>query len=253
MVATAKAPIEGGIVLSELYRLSVDQYHRMISPLILHDGDPVELLEGLLLHKWPARFGRSSDTILIDELYPLSVQQYQEMNRLGILTDDDRVELLEGVIYKRMSILPPHTGTVIRLTDIIKPKVPAGWRYRQEQPIILGDSEPIPDGAVATGTNEDNYRFHPLAQDVPLVIEVADTSLGRDRGPKLRSYARAGIICYWLVNLIDRQIEVYTQPNPTAETPTYAASAIFKPGDLVPLKIGEQSIAEIPVSEILPV
>jgi hypothetical protein len=252
MVATAKALTGNTVELADVYRLSVDQYDRMISPRILHDGDPLELLEGLLLHKWPARFGRSADSILVDELYPLSVEQFHEMFRLGILRDEDRLELLEGVIYKRTSILPPHTGTVIRLTDIIKPRLPVGWRYRQEQPVVLSDGEPMPDGAVATGTDEDNFCFHPLAKDVSLAIEVADTTLTRDRGPKCRSYARAGIACYWIVNLIDRQIEVHTHPNPAAEPPVYSNMQIFKPGDSVPLTIAEQTIAQIQVVELLP-
>jgi Uma2 family endonuclease len=110
----------------------------------------------------------------------------------------------------------------------------------------------MPDGAVATGTNDDNFRFHPLGKDVALVIEVADTTLNRDRGIKLRSYARAGIVCYWIVNLNDRQIEVYTDPDSAAEVPTYRKPQIFKPGDSVPLEIGGRIVANIAFDEILP-
>jgi hypothetical protein len=252
MVALARSQVEPDIQLTEIYRLSVDQYHQMIRPEILHDGDPLELLEGLLLRKWPTRYRDSLDTIYIEQFYPLSVQQYEEMGRLGILSSDDRVELLEGVIFKRMPIFPPHTGTVLRLTDTIKPKLPAGWRYRQEQPIVLSDGEPMPDGVVATGTDEDNFLFHPLGKDVALVIEVADSTLDRDRGIKLRSYSRAGIICYWIINLIDRQIEVYTQPDAAAPTPTYGSMEIFKAGQSVPLSFNGNLIAQVAVDELLP-
>lgn len=252
MVAAAQIPSETDIRLADLYRLSVNQYHGMISAAILHTGHPVELLEGLLLHKWPKRYRDSLDTIYIEQFFPLTVQQYQEMGRLGILTNDDRVELLEGVIFKRMPIFPPHTGTVLRLTDTIKPKLPNGWRYRQEQPIILSDGEPMPDGVVATGTDDDNFRFHPVGKDVALVVEVCDSTLDRDRSIKLRSYARAGIICYWIINLIDRQVEVYTKPDATAAVPTYGSTEILKPGQKVPLSIDGQVLTQIAVDELLP-
>ncbi len=134
--------------------------------------------------------------MFVDEFYTLSVRQFEEMGRLGILTADDRVELLEGVMFKRLPTFPPHTGTVTRLTDTIKPKLPVGWRYRQEQPIIVDHAEPLPDGAVATGIDDDNFLFHPPGKDVVLVIEVSDSTLIRDRAIKLPSYARAGIVCY---------------------------------------------------------
>lgn len=82
------------------------------------------------------------------------------------------------------------------------------------------------------------------------MIEVADSSLARDRTIKLPSYARAGIVCYWIINLIDRQIEVHTQPDASAEVPTYRDRQIFKPGDTVPLIIDGQTMAQIPVADL---
>jgi hypothetical protein len=188
----------------------------------IYAGDAIELLEGLLYRKSYPDVPTPVGMVDVGSIFPLTPAQFRLMGRAGILSDDDNVELIEGVIYNHMTILPPHTGTVIRLNGVLKPLMPAGWRYRQEQPIVLFDGEPIPDGVIATGSDDDNFRFHPLARDVDVAIEVADSSLLRDRTIKLRSYAHAGIPVYWNINLIDRQVEVHTDPDPLAVPgPTY--------------------------------
>jgi hypothetical protein len=89
-----------------------------------------------------------------------------------------------------------------------------------------------PDGLVACGDIDDYAAGHPTPAAVGLVIEVADASLEKVRGNKLRSYARAGIICYWIVNLIDRQVEVDTQR--------------------LPLVLDGKFIAELAAADLLP-
>jgi Uma2 family endonuclease len=118
--------------------------------------------------------------------------------------------------------------------------------------VTLQDGEPEPDLVVARGQRRDFLVRHPGAADVGLLIEVADSTLGRDRGIKLRSYAQASIKCYWIVNLIDRQIEVYTDPDATAETPCYRGFEVFKPGDAVSLNLGEQTVGQVRVTDVLP-
>ena len=163
-----------------------------------------------------------------EPIFRLSVDQYHELMRAGVLMDGDPVELLEGVLVRKMTLYPPHTGTVLSLRRRIEPELPSGYRYRAEQPVVLGDGEPEPDGVIALGTPADDFVFHPPAADVRLVIEVADATLARDRTIKLRSYARAGIPAYWIVNLIDRQVEVYTDPDPAAvPDPTYRCRDVF--------------------------
>jgi len=188
-----------------------------------------------------------------EPIYRLSVDQYHDLINRGQLTADDPVELIEGVLVFKMPKNRPHKAAVRRCNQAITAVLPANYFYDQEQPITLADGEPEPDGMVVTGRVQDYDDVDVDPSKVPLVIEIAEATLKRDRGSKLHSYARAGIVCYWIVNLIDRQIEVYTQPNTTSEVPTYAAPEIFKPGDSVPFKIGGQLIAEIPVAEILPV
>ena len=81
-----------------------------------------------------------------------------------------------------------------------------------EAGIPLTDSEPEPDLMVARGDSADYPDSHPKAADVALVVEISDTTLARDRGAKMRMYARAGIPAYWIVDLNESRVEVRTDP-----------------------------------------
>lgn len=190
--------------------------------------------------------------IMPNDLFRLSVEQYHELIDAGTLGTGDRVELLEGILFRKMSKNPPHSYSNGRIQQIIGSALHPGWLLRLQEPITLSDSEPEPDAAIARGTIDDYSAKHPHPLDLALVIEVADTSLERDRGIKLRSYAGAGIVCYWIVNLIDRQIELYTNPDATTAPSAYPPPEIFKPGSSLPLKIGDQTIAMVSVADILP-
>jgi putative restriction endonuclease len=85
-----------------------------------------------------------------------------------------------------------------------------------------------------------------------LIAEVADSSLRRDRGWKKRLYARARVAVYWIVNLVDRQIEVYTEPTGPVKRPDYRQRADYKPGDKVPVVLDGREVARLAVNDILP-
>jgi hypothetical protein len=91
-----------------------------------------------------------------------------------------------------------------------------------------------------------------VPSDAVVVIEIADSTLDSDRGSKLRSYARAGIVCYWIVNLVERLIERYTEPDPTAAVPRYRNVDVFHSGDAVPLPLDCPLVAAVAVSDVLP-
>ena len=91
--------------------------------------------------------------------------------------------------------------------------------------------EPEPDIAIVRGTDADYRRRIPTAADVALLVEVSDSTLGQDRGMKLAAYARDGIAVYWIVNLVDRQVEVYTRP---VKAGRYRSRKDYKPGQHVP-------------------
>src|SRR5204862_2103342 len=88
-----------------------------------------------------------------------------------------------------------------------------GWSVRTEGPIGLDDdSEPEPDVAVVSGDPDDYSRTHPSRP--VLTVEVAESSLAADRQRKGSLYARAGLSDYWVLNLLDRVLEVYREPAP---------------------------------------
>ena len=93
---------------------------------------------------------------------------------------------------------------------------------------------------------------HPSAGDVGLVVEVADPSLLRDQRDKTRIYARAAIPVYWIINLVDRRVEVYTQPSGPTAVPAYGAFQTYQPGDAVPLVLDGATVGSVPAADLLP-
>ncbi|MFI5379109.1 MAG: Uma2 family endonuclease [Tepidisphaerales bacterium] len=187
-----------------------------------------------------------------EPIFRLSVQKYHAMVDAGVLADDDPVELLEGILVFKMPKKPTHPLAVRLLTTAIDAVLPPEWHFRAQEPITLDDGEPEPDGAVVAGQPRQYAGRHPGPADVALVIEVADTTLDRDRGIKLRSYARAGIHTYWIVNLPDQCIEVYTRPESSADNPRYDSREVLAKGKVVDLVLGGRPVAGILVSDVLP-
>ncbi|MBY0514001.1 MAG: Uma2 family endonuclease [Gemmataceae bacterium] len=173
------------------------------------------------------------------------------MAEVGILTEDDRVELLEGYVVYKMPRNPPHDGTVQLATRRIGRRLPPGWDTRVQLTVVLPDGQPEPDLAVARGDETTYLHRHPTAADVGLVVEVADTSLARDQYDKARSYANAGIPAYWIVNLVDRRVEVYSRPSGPTATPAYADVQSYSAGDAVPLTLDGVALT-VPVADLLP-
>ena len=128
--------------------------------------------------------------------------------------------------------------------------IPPGWYVRAAKPIRLPGqkSKPEPDRCVVRGTIRDYSRRTPGAADVAIVVEVAESSLAEDRKMATEVYGPAGIPAYWIVNLVDRRVEVFTGPHPAG----YASFAVFVPGQAIPVEIGGQQIGAIAVEDILP-
>jgi hypothetical protein len=188
-----------------------------------------------------------------DAAFPrFSVARYQRMIEAGILTSEDKVELLENYLVLKMPRNPRHDSTLQRMLRPLLRSVPAGWDLRAQSAITLPDSQPEPGFAVVRGTAIDYENRHPTASDVAVVIEVADSSLLRDQRDKTRIYARGNIPCYWIVNLVDRRIEVFTQPSGPAAVPAYGAFQTYQPGDDIPLVLDGNAGGTVPVSDLLP-
>ena len=182
----------------------------------------------------------------------ISVAEYHEMIDDGLLTEDDPVELLEGSIVTKMTKNPGHCLASWRTRSSLEEVVPAGWYVTSQDPITLEDSEPEPDVSVIEGEAEYYRERHPHGRETALVVEVADTSLRGDQTVKKNIYARARIPVYWIVNLVDRQIEVYTEPSGPAEQPDFDQCEIYREGDEVSVVIRGQAVGKIAVKDLLP-
>jgi Uma2 family endonuclease len=85
-----------------------------------------------------------------------------------------------------------------------------------------------------------------------LVVEVADATLSQDRASKKRLYASARIPVYWIVNLLENQIEVYTDPSGPADEPDYRQRQDYGPADTLPVVIEGRELGRVAVRELLP-
>ena len=156
-----------------------------------------------------------------------TVDEYYAMAKHGILKQDERVELLDGEIVPMNPIGSPHSWCVTDLDDIFSP-LRGSVRIRIQNPLRLdGQAEPEPDLAIVRQDAPRNR--HPGPEDVLLVVEVADSSVRKDRGQKRRMYARAGIFEYWIVDLNAGRVEVYRDPVRSR----YRAVRLLGPGDTV--------------------
>jgi len=200
----------------------------------------------------PARFFRA-ETYGFDPTTPtFTVEQYQQMIRGGILTHDSKLELLENYMVKKMPRNPPHDGTIQLVMASLMPHIPPGWNLRCQLTVVTGDSQPEPDFAIVKGTPRTYLEKHPSAKDVGLIIEVSDSSLLRDQRDKFRIFARAAVPCYWIMNLQESRIEVYTQPSGPNDVPAYREFRNYSVGESIPLVLDGVEVTSVPVADLLP-
>lgn len=255
-----------GITTHDLYRIRVAQYHAIADAAILDEDTPVELLEGWLVCKygpfdaWTSRIiapaepspEEEADGLSLDWIWRFKVKQYHRMIAARVLSQDDPVELLGGWLIRKMTQQPTHPIAVDLLREAF-----AGCRgrplyVRTQAPITLGEGEPEPDVALVRGNRGEYVQRHPKPAELFLVVEIADTSLARDRGVKQQMYAQAGVPVYWIVNLIERQVEVYTDPARRSTPPGYRQRRNYGPADVIPVVLDGIEAGTLPVQELLP-
>jgi Uma2 family endonuclease len=181
-----------------------------------------------------------------------SVPEYHRLIEIGLLTEDDNLELIEGYLVNKMSRNPPHDWVIQRINRLFLGVLPPGWEVRVQSAITLPDSEPEPDVTVARGDINAFRTRHPGPGDVGALIEVSDSTLTGDRVDKGRVYGRANVPVYWIINLVDRQIEVYEQPSGPTPVPGYAKTTIYRAGDSTPLVLDGVTVATFAVNDLLP-
>jgi Uma2 family endonuclease len=182
--------------------------------------------------------------------YRWSKEEFHQMADLGWF-DDKRVELLDGEIIEMPVAKPPHVMALGLSEEALGRAFGAGFWVRTQAPLALDpDSEPEPDLAVVPGGPRD-YPEHPTT--ALLIVEVSDTTLFIDRNRKASLYARGGIADYWIINLVDDQLEVYRNPVPDSSAPSgfrYADRTVLSPADSVsPLAAPSATVA---VAYLLP-
>ena len=158
--------------------------------------------------------------------------EYDRLIDLGIFQPGEHLELLGGDLVVSEPIGSLHSAAVGLVQDALRACFGPGWLVRVQMPVALDDeSEPEPDVAVVPGTWHDYAEAHP-ARPV-LVVEVAESSLRIDRELKASLYARGGVEDYWIVNLVDRVLEVHRDAAPAGTEPfgwRYTSVTSLAPG-----------------------
>jgi len=178
--------------------------------------------------------------------------EYERLIELGVFQPDEPIELIGGQLMVAEPQGAGHYTAILKAARAIEVAFGPGWVVRTQGPIGLDDeSEPEPDVAVVPGSLDDYRSVHPSR--AVLTLEVSDSSLSIDRERKGSLYARAGLIDYWVLNLIDRVLEVYREPAADPEALygwRYARRDVLAPsGRVAPLAAPAMMVA---VADLLP-
>jgi len=142
-----------------------------------------------------------------------TVDEYHQMIETGILDEDDRVELWEGQLIEMIPQIPPHAATTQSASDYLRSLLAGRVTIRMQLPItIFPNSEPEPDIAVVRIESNQYFDHHPTPDEIFLVVEVANTTLRKDRRQKVRAYAHANILEYWILDVYERRFYVFRHP-----------------------------------------
>jgi len=178
--------------------------------------------------------------------------EYERLVDHGFLDEDDPVELLDGLLLVMEPQHSRHRTSVLLVARAMERAFGEGWFVQTQSPISLDDrSEPEPDVCVVRGSPRDYVDAHPRRP--ALIVEVAQLGLRLARGRKATAYARARVADYWIVNLIDRVLEVHRQPvrpGPAQRHWGYAAiETLGADGTIAPLAAPS---AGVRVADLLP-
>lgn len=181
-----------------------------------------------------------------------SRREYDRLIETGFLGPEDRIELIGGALVVAEPKGAAHSTAVGLVAEALRAAFRADWVVRTQDAIAPDDeSEPEPDVAVVPGTHRDYRHAHPTRP--ALVVEVAESSLAFDRRRKGSLYARAEIADYWILNLIDRVLEIYREPGRARSARfgwRYTAVQVLRAGDMAtPLAAPSVRIA---VTDLLP-
>jgi Uma2 family endonuclease len=188
---------------------------------------------------------------LLSGLYRFTVGQYDQMVEDGPISEDDHVELIEGLLVRKMGKKRPHVQAGKKGLQALSRVAPPGWHVAKEDPIVASDwSKPEPDLALVRGDVEDYSNRDVTAAEIAHVVEISAATLTDDRTVMGRVYSASGIPFYWVVNLIDSQVEVYSEADPLLGR--YGTRTDYLPGQDVPVIVDAREVARIAVDSLLP-
>ncbi len=188
---------------------------------------------------------------LLSGLYRFTVGQYDQMVEDGTISEGDQVELIEGLLVRKMGKKRPHVQAGKKGLQALSRVAPPGWHVAKEDPIVASDwSKPEPDLALVRGDVEDYSNRDVTAADIALVVEISAATLTEDRIDMGRIYSASGIPYYWVVNLINSQVEVYSQADPLLGK--YGTRTDYLPGQQVPVIVDGREVGRIAVDSLLP-
>jgi Uma2 family endonuclease len=182
-------------------------------------------------------------------LYRFTVAQFDRMLRDETIGPRERVELIDGLVVTKVSKNPPHIHVGKLLFFAFTKIVPKGWHISKDDDVVVSDHDkPQPDLAIVRGELGDYPDRYVTSRDIALATEISESTLASDRSLKMPRYALAKIPVYWIVNLVDEQVEVYTDPVGA----TYTNRTVFPRGEQVPVVVDGKVVGQIAVSDILP-
>jgi hypothetical protein len=232
-----------------LFRLSTEVYRGLRERGLIPEG--VSLREGLLVDE-------EASGVPNERLYRMPLAIYEQLGPLGQdQREEPAVECLDGLLVTRMTRGLPHFVATLLVMKALERLVPAGAFVGKEDPVALPSgpsghpSMPEPDVLVLRGAIRDYLARRPGPADIPLVVEVSDSSLREDRD-KLVRYAWENVPVAWIVDLNARRVEIHDSPTGPSDAPGYRNLASFGQGEEVPVVLDGREVGRLPVSELLP-
>lgn len=187
-----------------------------------------------------------TDPIVFSKDFYWTLDRYLLAIDKGIFTEDDKIELIHGKILNIMPAGPSHEYCITLLAKFFRQRFGEEYQLREEKSLVLANRKSLPEPDLVVVADRNYSKRKPSSEEVFLVVEVANSSLKDDRTVKVELYAEANLAEYWIVNLVNRQIEVHLEPNPRQTI--YNSITVYQESDTFNSPFAGQVI----VAELLP-
>jgi Uma2 family endonuclease len=187
-----------------------------------------------------------------DPDFRFTVAQYQQMVAEGIIEPGARVELLSGKVVNKLARNPPHDVTLSLTQEELTPFCSPKWVIRVQMAVVTGKhGQPEPDIAVVLAPHGRYAKQHPTTKDIGMLVEVGDSTLLEERRKKAPIYAGGRIPWFWIVNVAERIVEVYSDPK-GGVSPEYRKRLDYNLGEKVPVVLNGKTVGHVEVNKLFP-